>query len=92
MKVYSIKSPDVLERAADVTKWQSHRIQVMNYLAYWKRRLEQDPADPLPPVTLELGRQAQLFRHDGGKKQLLATMIVIGARQFVEREGMVAEK
>ena len=90
MKVYSIKSPDVLERAADVTKWQSHRIQVMNYLAHWKRRLEQDPADPLPPVTLELGRQAQLFRHDG-KKQLLATMYVICARQFVERERLVAQ-
>lgn len=90
MKVYSIASPDVLERAADVTKWQSHRIQVMNYLSYWKRRLEQDPADPIPPVTLELGRQAQLFRHDG-KKQLLATMYVIGARQFVERERLVAK-
>ena len=90
MKVYSIKSPDVLERAADVAKWQSHRIQIMNYLAYWKRRLEQDPADPLPPVTLELGRQAQLFRHDG-KKQLLATMYVTGARQFVADERLVEE-
>ena len=88
MKVYSITTPDVLERAADVTKWQSHRTQVMNYIAHWKRRIEKDPDNPLPPVTLELGRQAQLFRHDDGKK-LLATMYVIGARQFVEDEGMV---
>ena len=90
MKVYSITSPDVLERAADVTKWQSHRVQVMNYLAYWKRRLNADPENPLPPVTLELGRQAQLFRHDGGKK-LLATMYVTGARQFVMDERLVAK-
>ena len=89
MKVYSITSPDQLERAADVSKWQSHRIKIMNYLAHWKRRLDADPNNPLPPVTLELGRQAQLFRHDGGKKQLLATMYVTGARQFVEDEGMV---
>ena len=85
MKVYQITTPEQLERAAEVAKWQSHRVKVMNYLAYWKRRLEQDPADPLPPVTLELGRQAQLFRHDG-KKQLLATMYVTGARQFVMDE------
>ena len=92
MKVYSITTPEVLERAADVTKWDSHRKKVMEYIAMWKKRQISDPDNLLPPVTLELGRQAQLFRHDGGKKQLLATMIVIGARQFVEREGMVAEK
>jgi hypothetical protein len=62
----------------------------MNYLSYRQRRLEQDPADPLPPDTLELGSQAQLFRHER-KKQLLATMYVIGARQFVARERLVAK-
>ena len=92
MKVYSITTPEQLERAADVTKWDSHRRKVIDYIACWKLQIEKQPNNPLPPVTLELGRQAQLFRHDGGKKQLLATMIVIGARQFVEREGMVAEK
>lgn len=90
MKVYQITTPDVLERAADVTKWPSHREKVMKYIEHWKRQRITDPDNPLPPVTLELGRQAQLFRHDGGKK-LLGTMIVIGARQFVEYERLVAK-
>ena len=90
MKVYSITTPEVLERAADVTKWDSHRKKVMEYIAMWKKRQISDPDNLLPPVTLELGRQAQLFRHDGGKK-LLATMYVTGARQFVEDERMVAK-
>ena len=88
MKVYSIKSPDMLVRAANIVKWQSDVIKVMNLVALWKRRT-QDPDTEFPPVTLEIGRQAQLFRHDGGKKQLLATMYVKGAHQFVEDEGMV---
>lgn len=90
MKVYSITTPERLERAADVVKWQSHKVKVMNYIAYWKRQQIADPDNLLPPVTLELGRQAQLFRHDGGKKQLLATMYVTGARQFVMDERLVA--
>lgn len=88
MKVYSITTPDQLERAADIAKWQSHRAKVMEYIAMWKKRQISDPDNLLPPVTLELGRQAQLFRHDGGKKQLLATMYVTGARQFVMDERM----
>ena len=91
MKVYSITTPERLERAADVVKWQSHHLKVMEYIAMWKKRKIADPDNLLPPVTLELGRQAQLFRHDGGKKQLLATMYVIGARHFVERERLVAK-
>ena len=90
MKVYSITTPEVLERAADVTKWDSHRKKVMEYIAMWKKRQISDPDNMLPPVTLELGRQAQLFRHDGGKK-LLATMYVTGARQFVEYERLVGK-
>ncbi len=90
MKVYSITTPEVLERAADVTKWDSHRKKVMEYIAMWKKRQISDPDNLLPPVTLELGRQAQLFRHDGGKK-LLATMYVTGARQFVEYERLVGK-
>ena len=90
MKVYSITTTEVLERAADVTKWDSHRKKVMEYIAMWKKRQISDPDNLLPPVTLELGRQAQLFRHDGGKK-LLATMYVTGARQFVEYERLVGK-
>ena len=89
MKVYSITTPERLERASDVVKWQSDRTKVLNHVAYWKRRQIMDPDNLLQPVTLEIGRQAQLFRHDGGKKQLLATMYVKGAHQFVEDEGMV---
>lgn len=87
MKVYLITTPEQLERAADVAKWQSHRLKVMEYVAMWKKRQISDPDNLLPPVTLELGRQAQLFRHDNGKK-LLATMYVTGARQFVMDERM----
>lgn len=90
MKVYSITTPEQLERAADVAKWDSHRKKVMEYIAMWKKRQISDPDNLLPPVTLELGRQAQLFRHDGGKK-LLATMYVTGARQFVEDERLVGK-
>lgn len=87
MKVYSISSPDVLARAADVAKWQNQRIQILNYVALWRRRIKAADCE-LPHVTLELGRQAQFFRHDNGKK-LLGTMYVTGARQFVEDEGLV---
>lgn len=87
MKVYSIPSPDVLARAADVAKWQDQRIQILNYVALWRRRIQAAESE-FPHVTLELGRQAQLFHHDDGKK-LLGTMYVTGARQFVEDEGLV---
>lgn len=90
MKVYSIPSPDVLERAADVAKWEKQRVQILNHVALWRRRIKSDADCDFPPVTLELGRQAQLFRHDNGKK-LLGTMYVTGARQFAEDEGLVAE-
>lgn len=90
MKTYAITTPERLERAADIVKWQSDRTRVLNHVAYWKRRQIMDPDNLLPPVTLELGRQAQLFRHDNGKK-LLATMYVTGARQFVMDERMVAK-
>lgn len=86
MKVYEIPTPDVLERAAEVCKWASHRKTVLDYVARWYKSL--NAGSPLPPVTLELGRQAQLFRNDEGKR-LLATMYVIGARQFVQDEGLV---
>lgn len=87
MKVYSITSHEKLEKAADLVKWQSDRIKVMNYIAMWKRRKIADPDNLLPPVTLELGRQARLFRHDGGKK-MLATLYVKGARDFAQEELM----
>lgn len=86
MKVYSISSIETLERAADIAKWQNHRAKLMNYIDYCKRRLITDPDNPIPPVTLELGRQAQLFRHDGERKQLLATLYVKGARDFAREE------
>ena len=89
MKVYSITTPETLERSADVTKWASNKAKVLNYTACWKEQLRADPDNQLPPVTLEIGRQAQLFRNDLGKKTLLATMYVKGARQFVVDEGLV---
>ena len=91
MKVYSITTPEVLERAADVAKWDSHRKKILRYTACWKLQLRDMPDDPIPPVTLELGRQAALFRHDLDKKTLLATMYVKGARQFVEDERLVGK-
>ncbi len=91
MKVYTITTHEQLERAADITKWSSHKANVTEYIAMWKKRLITDPGNPLPPVTLELGRQAQLFRHDGGKKRLLATLNLNGARQFVMEERLVGK-
>ena len=92
MKTYTIETPDVLERAAGITKWQGHKVKVLNHVALM-HRLEKNP-DPMSasvPVTLELGRQAQLFRHDGGKKRLLATLNLNGARQFVMEERLVGK-
>ena len=89
MKVYSISSPDGVARAADVAKWQNQRMQILNYVALWRRHIKAADCE-FPHVTLELGRQAQLFRHDNGKK-LLGTMYVTGAHQFVEDEGLVEE-
>lgn len=91
MKVYQIPSPDALERASDVAKWEKQRIQILNHVALWRRRIKSDEDCSFPPVTLELGRQAQLFRLDDGGKKLMGTMYVTGARQFVEDEALVEE-
>jgi len=79
LKVYNIPSPAKLREAADMIKWERDRKQALAFAKHW----EKDP--DMAKVTLEVSRNAHLYRHDPtGKRQLLATMYVAGARQFVK--------
>ena len=92
MKVYSITTPDVLERAADIVKWPGDAIKVRKYISLWKKTMERDPDHTFPVITLELGRQAQLVRtHDGHRTQM-ANLYITGAKQFIEYEGLVEQR
>lgn len=89
MKVYTIATPDVLERAADIVKWPGDAVKVRNHVALWRKTKERDPSHVFPVITLELGKQAQLVRTMDGRKTTLANLYITGAKQFVAYEGLV---
>lgn len=81
MKVYSISSPEQLERAADLVKWASDHKKVIDFTDCWKN------GNARNDVTLEVGRNAKIHYIDrGGKKTQLATLYVKGARDFAREE------
>lgn len=90
MKVYSVSSPDQLEQALENVKWQNDVLKVRTLVALWRSTIQKNPEKPFPiKVTLELGRQAFLFREKDGEKLPLATMYVNGAREYAK--GLVEE-
>ena len=79
MKVYSIPSPEKLRETNDMIKWDRDRKEAWRFADEWAKNPES------ARVTLELGRNAHLYRHyPNGKRQLLATMYVAAARDFVK--------
>lgn len=81
MKVYSISTPEQLESAADLVKWERDRKKVKEFANRWYTfSMRRD-------VTLELGRNARIYYIDlEGKKTQLATLYVIPAREFAKEE------
>ena len=81
MKVYSISSPEKLNLAADLVKWDKDRKNVKDFADRWYRfSMKRD-------VTLEVGRNARIYYIDqDGKKTQLATLYVIPARDFAREE------
>lgn len=81
MKVYSISTPEQLESAADLVKWERDRKKVKEFANRWYTfSMRRD-------VTLELGRNARIYYIDlEGKKTQLATLYVIHAREFAKEE------
>jgi len=81
MKVYSISSPEKLNLAADLVKWERDRKKVKDFADRWYRfSMKRD-------VTLEVGRNARIYYIDqDGKKTQLATLYVIPAREFAREE------
>lgn len=81
MKVYSISSPEQLNRAADLVKWDRDRRKVEEHIQAWQKGY--GPKE----MTLELGRNARIhYIADDGKKTQLATLYVIPARDFAREE------
>lgn len=81
MKVYSISSPEQLQRAADLVKWDRDWHKVEDHVRAWQKGY--GPKS----VTLELGRNAIIhYIADDGKKTQLATLYVIPARDFAREE------
>jgi hypothetical protein len=81
VKVYSISSPEQLNRAADLVKWDRDRRKVEEHVRAWQKGY--GPKD----VTLEMGRNAIIhYIADDGKKTKLATLYVIPAREFAREE------
>ena len=88
MKVYSITSPDQLEQALENVKWQNDVLRVRALVTLWRSAIQKNPEKPFPiKVTLELGRQAFLFREKDSVKAPLATMYVNGAREYAKGLG-----
>ena len=81
MKVYSISSPEQLNRAVDLVKWDRDRRKVEEHIRAWQKGY--GPKN----MTLELGRNARIHYIDlEGKKTQLATLYVIPAREFAREE------
>lgn len=81
MKVYSIASPEQLNRAADLVKWDRDRRKVEEHVRAWQKGY--GPKN----MTLEVGRNAIIhYIDDEGKKTQLATLYVIPAREFAREE------
>lgn len=81
MKVYSISSPEQLNRAADLVKWDRDRRKVEEHIKAWQKGY--GPKN----MTLELGRNAIIhFIDTNGKKTQLATLYVVPAREFAREE------
>ena len=81
MKVYSISSPEQLQRAADLVKWDRDRRKVELHVWAWKN------GNVPKNMTLEVGRNAIIhYIADDGKKTQLATLYVIPAREFAREE------
>lgn len=81
MKVYSIASPEQLNRAADLVKWDRDRRKVEEHVRAWQKGY--GPKN----MTLEVGRNAIIhFIDDEGKKTQLATLYVIPAREYAREE------
>ena len=81
MKVYSITSPEQLNRAADLVKWDRDRRKVEEHVRAWQKGY--GPKN----MTLEVGRNAIIhYIDDEGKKTQLATLYVIPARDFAREE------
>lgn len=81
MKVYSITSPEQLNRAADLVKWDRDRRKVEEHVMAWQKGY--GPKN----MTLEVGRNAIIhYIDDEGKKTQLATLYVIPAREYAREE------
>ena len=81
MKVYSIASPEQLNRAADLVKWDRDRRKVEEHVRAWQKGY--GPKN----MTLEVGRNAIIhYIDDEGRKTQLATLYVIPAREFAREE------
>lgn len=84
-KVYLISTPEQLKTAAESVKWATDKRKVLDFATVWSATVRQQPDKPFPiKVTLELGRQAILFREKRGTKTPLGTMILKGAREFAK--------
>ena len=81
MKVYSISSPEQLNSAADLVKWDRDRRKVEDHVKAWQKGYGMNG------YTLELGKSAIIhYIADDGKKTQLATLYVNPARDFAEKE------
>ena len=81
MKVYSISSPEKLRDISGAIKWDKDRKKVMELAATWERE-SWDGQQEI--ITLEVGRNAHIFRMVDGKKKLIATMYVVAAREIAK--------
>lgn len=85
MKAYLISTPEQLKAAAECVKWSNDKRKVLDFATVWSATIRKQPDKPFPfKVTLELGRQAILFREKNGAKTPLGTMLLTGAREFAK--------
>lgn len=88
MKVYAIKTPEQLKRAADMAKWQEDQRQMRNRATVWSASIRGMNPKPFPfEIYLEIGRSAVvMMRNRKGEVSTLGNLYVVGARDFAKEE------
>lgn len=88
MKIYTLAHPDQLKALAGSAKSPDEAAHIRNFAVVWSAQRRKAPERESIAVTLELGRQATLYREVNGVRRPLGAVKLTDARAFTkELEG-----
>lgn len=84
MKVYTLTHPDQLKVLAGSARSQEEAAHMRSFAVVWSAQRRKGPEKSPIRVTLELGRQAMLYREVNGTRRPLGTVKLSAARAFAK--------